>query len=82
MEGGVSAANEAFHFSGLKSGKRNTHGIPLFKIKIMGKEGWREVKKWKALSLCSQRSLPLPSPGSNQWTHGPGGYDILTLHIL
>jgi hypothetical protein len=31
-----------------QNGKRNTHGIPLVRIKIMGKEGWNEVKKWKA----------------------------------
>ncbi|MBW2146411.1 MAG: hypothetical protein JRI22_05270 [Deltaproteobacteria bacterium] len=26
--------------------------------------------------------LPFPSPSSNQWTHGPGKYDILILHTL
>jgi len=31
-----------------KNGKRNKHGIPLVRIKIMGKEGWQEVKEWKA----------------------------------
>jgi len=28
------------------NGKRNEHGIPLVRIKVMGKEGWKEIQQW------------------------------------
>ena len=31
-------------------GTRNTHGIPLVGIKVVGKEGWKGVQRWEGLS--------------------------------